>query len=115
MIVAVDQTGIDTAVLILGVAMVNSSQVDGLDSWSKSVWILLALTSKMAGDIIFVPYEVKKTQFVNIVRKELSRMKMKKVSYCFSTIVLLGCVSDYFERNPVLSGGLNRESNYKLF
>ena len=53
MIVAVDQTGIDTAVLILGVAMVNASQVAGLDCivGSKAAWFLLALTSKMAGDM----------------------------------------------------------------
>ena len=37
----------------------------------------------------------------------------KKESYRFSTIVLLDCVSGYFERNPVLSGSLNRESNRK--
>jgi hypothetical protein len=53
LIVAVDQTGIDTAVLILGVAMVNASQVAGLDSGSKAAWFLLALTSKMAVDMSF--------------------------------------------------------------
>jgi len=53
LIVAVDQTGIDTAVLILGVATLNASQVSQLDSWPKAVWFLLALTSKMAVDISF--------------------------------------------------------------
>jgi hypothetical protein len=42
---------------------------------------------------IYSQTQAKKTQSVNIVRKESSRMKMKKVSYRFSTIVLLGCVS----------------------
>ncbi|MCH7919797.1 MAG: hypothetical protein IIC50_17655 [Planctomycetes bacterium] len=39
--------------LILAEAMVNTSQVSGLDSWSKGTWFLLALTSKMAGDMNF--------------------------------------------------------------
>jgi len=42
---------------------------------------------------IYPQTQAKKTQSVNIVRKESSRMRMKKVFYRFSTIVLLGCVS----------------------
>jgi len=53
LIVALDWTGIDAAVLILGVAALNASQVAGLDSWSNSVWFLLALTSKMAVGMSF--------------------------------------------------------------
>ena len=53
LIVAVDQTDIDTVGLILAVAMVNASKFAGFDSWSKAAWLLLALTSKMAVDMSF--------------------------------------------------------------
>lgn len=45
---------------------------------------------------VYPQKQAKKTQSVNIVHKEISRMKTnwKKVSYCVSRIVLFGCVSD---------------------
>lgn len=41
-------------------------------------------------------------------------MRMKKVFYRFSTIVLLGCVSIYFEDNLILSRSLSREQSKML-
>ncbi len=50
---------------------------------------------------IYPQTQAKKTQSVNIVRKESSRMKMKKVSYRFSIIVILGQLFYNDNKKPV--------------
>jgi len=50
---------------------------------------------------IYSQTQAKKTQSVNIVRKESSRMKMKKVSYRFSIIVILGQLFYNDNKKPV--------------